>query len=231
MFKLLRNGRSFSPPPAQTSTQNGAVVSPTLISQQATATAAAITALLAPSQTPTITPIPITIVAPTDTATPTITITSTPTLPPPSTLLFEDNFDNGLSNQWEVISGEPLVSNGLLSTNDVLWMVVGDPSWTDLKIEISLKASNHSYCSPEPFYPRYYAALLGLRFQDIENMIGLRLYTCGLDWYIFKNNQYELIPQGQAKGPSNTEFQTVIATVQGNKFTANVKGLVSTTFF
>jgi len=58
-----------------------------------------------------------------ETATPTLTATPSLALP------FQDNFDQGLSPQWRVVSGVPVVSNGQLgSAGDSLLLEIGDSS-------------------------------------------------------------------------------------------------------
>ena len=96
---------------------------------------------LGPAPVPTNTPPPTETPGPTETpAPPTETPTLTPVpptaTPTPDPRLFFDDFETGISSEWE-ISGENFVSsNGQFISNGFLEAYVGDNNWTNYSIEI-----------------------------------------------------------------------------------------------
>ena len=97
-----------------------------------------------------------TVVVPTDSPTPAQTLPSQPTI------LFEDDFESGLSDTWEVISGNPIVVNGVLSADQVSWLQVGDINWRNYSVEFNSNTPNDYFVSD--FYS------VGVRSIDIDNM-------------------------------------------------------------
>jgi hypothetical protein len=83
---------------------------PIIITQVVTESGNVSSDLLSENQSPTSTPFPTQTPLPTYTNVPLPSSTSTQTLKLP----FEDNFDTGLRSEWKVISGTPIISNGLL---------------------------------------------------------------------------------------------------------------------
>ena len=75
---------------------------------------------------------------------------------------FEDDFDDGLSDAWEIVQGNPIVVNGMLSTDQNTWLMVGDPSWKNYSIESNLMFNLHKqagFVIRSNGHHRYYAAL------------------------------------------------------------------------
>ena len=104
------------------------------LEEQATATSqltstSTIADALTPHPTQSMTSVPSETAAPTETVapieTPTLAIVL-PTEPSPLPLPFTDNFDTGLRSEWQVLSGTPIISNGILkSANDDLTIQTG----------------------------------------------------------------------------------------------------------
>jgi|GEM_PF-4876453 len=180
---------------------------------------------------PTSTPSPTFTPTPTITPTPTTTPTPTNTLTPTPTPLFADDFENGLSPSWKVLSGEPLIVDGMLSANDPVWLEVGDPSWKNIKIEYQVKLSPYADCHygpfPGTFYP--YSMLIGLRFQDKDNMIALKTGQCGFLWFQVANGNWEQMPTS-GNGPGASVLANITILIEGNKITALINGDRSTYF-
>lgn len=154
------------------------------------ATANAILTQTAPTNTP----------MPTDT--PTMTPTSTPTIVP-GTVLFEDDFSDGKSDQWVIESGEPFVVNEAITGTGLWTMSVGDLNWTNYEVSFDYSGLG---CDRSNF-------AVGMRAQDVGNMI--RLTWCGNlhGWQIYENGQIQQVPNtGFTRQPS------VRITVVGNEY-------------
>jgi hypothetical protein len=107
---------------------------------------------------------------PTNTIQPSPTMTEPPAatanLPPKPAVLFEDNFDAGLSPDWEVISGNPIIVNGMLTTAQDTWLLVGDPEWINYSLEFRTDSKNGF------FWEGYNA--VGIHVLDIDNMYAYK---------------------------------------------------------
>ena len=66
--------------------------------------------------------------------TPTETIAPSPTI---SNIIFENNFSEGFSDEWEVVSGDYNIVDGMLiSESNNLLLAYGEIEWTDYEIEV-----------------------------------------------------------------------------------------------
>jgi len=157
------------------------------------------------------------------------TLTSTPTnipLPtesPTSSVpaLFFDDFNNGKSDQWQLIYGsDPVIVNGSLTFNDNTQMII-DQEWTDY--ELSFYVSN-MHCQE---HVSSQGLTVGLRVQDANNMVALRINDqdyCGGTWVQIQNSEWNKLPNSNFKLPpvdSNGGRQITIR-VQGNTFSAPI---------
>ena len=95
-------------------------------------------------------------VIPTESPTPRATAT------PQAAILFEGDFEDGLSDAWEVISGNPVVVNGMLTADQNTWVAVGDPTWTDYSVEFR--------ASSKYAYYNWGSNFTAVRMNGIENM-------------------------------------------------------------
>lgn len=93
---------------------------------------------------PTYTPFPT--FPPTETPIP--TPTATLFVPPADGILFQDNFDDGISPEWAIESGKWLVANGKLTKlagdhngNDYQWISLKKPEWKNYILSIDINKS------------------------------------------------------------------------------------------
>ena len=99
-------------------------------------------------------PLPPTSTVPPDTATPPQTPTETLVPTPAVTLPFRDNFNDGLSDLWEVQSGTWRIVDGVLNPDPDCRncaIFVGDESWTDYAVKVDLV---HSCATNERVFVR-----------------------------------------------------------------------------
>jgi hypothetical protein len=88
---------------------------------------------------------------PTDIPVPTMTSTQVPTntaiptafVPPADGILFQDNFDDGLSSEWNTYDGQWLVSNGTLTllADDIdsyKWIALRKPEWKNYVLSLTV---------------------------------------------------------------------------------------------
>lgn len=110
-------------------------------------------------------------------------------LPPTSTqssLLFQDDFNSGLSPLWQLISGNPFIVNDKLTADRDTWFMVGENTWENYSVEFEADASD---CWFSGSYNT-----IGIRVQDMNNMIAFRWADCESKWYIVDNGNWNEIP-------------------------------------
>jgi hypothetical protein len=157
-------------------------------------------------------------------APPTVTSTSTntpqPTQSPTSSVpaLFFDDFNNGKSGEWQLISGdEPVIVNGSLTFEGTTTNMIIDQEWTDY--ELSFYVSNMQ-CQ-EHVGSR--GLTVGLRVQDANNMVALRINDqdyCGGTWGRIQNSEFDSLPTSNFKLPpvDSNQGRQITIRVQGNTF-------------
>ena len=150
---------------------------------------------------------------PTYTPYPTSTSPAIPTLTPTKTItiLFDDNFNNGIRPEWELVSGTWIMTNGELSlsgieqykskTNDKdKWSygtaIFGDSLWQNYSVNAKFDLKDESAnCG----------AVL-VRVQDFQNFIAWEFcyfynfsaaYNKLATWYIVQNGEWTEIPNTQ----------------------------------
>lgn len=154
---------------------------------------------------------------------PTDTVQSTPkaTARPKPAILFEDNFDQGLSDEWEVVMGNPIVVNGMLSSDQDTWILVGDPEWTNYSVEfIGDTASN---------WFNWGFNVTGIRVIDIGNMYAYKWTTEQTEWHVVENGDWSILPQSSTRlgvNMKNFKFD-----VKGNSVTLYIDGVKAYSFF
>ena len=128
---------------------------------------------------------------------PTDTVQPTPkaTVRPKPATLFEDNFEQGLSDEWEVISGNPIVINGMLSADQDTWLVVGDPNWTNYSVEYNA----------ESFYDWFTDEynITSIRMFDIDNFYAYRWLRDQGSWFVVQGGKWNEVPNSLIKYQSN----------------------------
>ena len=147
--------------------------------------------------------------------------TATATLPPKPAVLFEDNFDKGLSEAWEVISGNPIIVNGMLTTDQDTWLLVGDSEWVNYSIEFRTDSNNGF------FWEGYNT--VGIHVLDIDNMYAYKWaeYECAS--YIIENGNWNEVPQSEFD-PSN-EMKNFRLTIENSLITIYENGEKRTSYY
>lgn len=149
-------------------------------------------------------------VTPTATALPTGTPIPTYT---PYPILFEDNFDNGLSAKWQTIAGEPRVTDGRLVGSPDVWLTLPE-SWTNYQVSFDgvppgCGISNVNYIIP--------------RFVSQKEYVGFYWSDCSTRWDLIHQGQESRITgsgkSGEWPGPSK-----VVLTVKGSLFFVSLDG-------
>ncbi len=125
-------------------------------------------------------------------------------------ILFEDNFDNGLSELWRRESGDPLITGGTLSAKNpnsgALIMSVGDNSWVNYEVEFSiLKLGSFTQ------------DLLGLRSNNNGGAVVLIVNNGNGLWGIMSSKGMEQFGSTRYQIKNLEHFSVK---VQGNKFEA-----------
>jgi len=137
---------------------------------------------------------------------PTETFTPEPTSPPKPAILFEDDFENGLSDAWEVVSGNPMVVNGMLTTDRDTWLLVGDPSWKNYSVE---------FVTDSPFgWHKQEMNAVGVRAQGIENMYAYGWGSYIGAGYIEENGEFTEVPNTKMDFEYDYDIKTQRITVQ-----------------
>jgi len=139
-----------------------------------------------------------TVIVPTEPPTP------APTSAPQPAILFEDNFDDGLSDAWEIVQGNPVVVNGMLSTDQNTWLIVGDPSWKNYSIEFTSTEENYN-----SFHSGFNA--IGVRASNIDNMYAFKWTEAESICSIVRNGEWSEVPQSGFKpGYSPYIFRIIV---------------------
>jgi len=138
---------------------------------------------------------------------------STPraTPPPVSPVLFTDNFDAGLSPDWQVRSGTPVVVNDRLTASEPTWLIVGTPSWSDYVVDLWGDAS-HCWASENE-------NVVAVRVVDFENFIAFRWADCETAWFEVRDGTWSEIPNSRSGG-AGYEMVHLRILVEGSKFSA-----------
>jgi hypothetical protein len=130
--------------------------------------------------------------------------TEHPAPAPQPAIMFEDDFDDGLSDAWEIVQGNPIVVNGMLSTDQNTWLMVGDPSWKNYSIE---------FTSTEKDYNSFYSGFnaIGVRASDIDNMYAFKWTEAESICSIVRNGDWSEVPQSDFKpGYSPYIFRIIV---------------------
>jgi len=161
-------------------------------------------------------------VMPANTAMPTEPPTPAPTSPPKPAILFEDNFDDGLSDAWEIVSGNPIVVNGMLSSDQDSWVLIGDPTWTNYSVEFDAE-SLANYWNQLGFNAT------AVRVVDMDNMYAYKWVDQESDWYVVENGSWNQIPQSDFR--LGTETYNIRIVVKDDSITLYVDGMNESSFF
>ena len=141
--------------------------------------------------------------------------------PPKPAVLFEDNFDAGLSEVWELVSGNPIVVNGTLSADRDTWLLVGDPTWTNYSVEFQGESGK------DHFYDG--ADIVALRVFDMDNMYAYKWVFVERELYVVENGEWNIVPQTyflKQRKVSNFRFE-----VKGDSIKVYIDGIIESSFF
>jgi DNA-binding CsgD family transcriptional regulator len=171
---------------------------------------------LTPTATITSTPPP----TPTATSIPTQTKTPTPT----EALLFEDNFDMGMADGWNIQYGEVVLSQGNLSALEFLWLSVGE-GWTNyqLDMDIYIGGPHAGPDNPPHIVPR---------LTDWQNYIGYKMCrTYGYSYWVEAvNGAISKIPNTENYGVSAYKWYHLTLYVEGDFYAINIDGVRVSSF-
>ena len=143
------------------------------------------------------------------------------TTPPIPAVLFEDDFDSGLSDAWEIVSGNPIVVNGTLSTDQDTWLLVGDPTWTNYSVEFQGESGK------DHFYDG--VNIVALRVFDMDNMYAYKWVFVEREWNVVENGEWNNVPQTyflEQRKINNFRFE-----VKGDSIKVYIDGIIESSFF
>ena len=149
------------------------------------------------------------------------TSTSQPTTPSQPKTLFSDNFDTGLSSGWQVAYGNPLVVNGLLTTDSDTMLIVGDSSWRDYAVEYDASAGFCWLTKAENW--------VSVRAMDTDNNYAYKWAFCESFWYIVKNGKWSEVPQS-GFNPGSEEHHFKIQ-AEGGSLAVYVDGMLMSSLY
>jgi len=145
---------------------------------------------------------------PVATNTPRPTSTPRPTTTPDAALLFEDDFEDGLSDGWSIESGVPLVVDGVLTAGTDSVLTVGDTLWTNYRVEFDYDGS----CDNN---------VLRIRYTDSANFYALVWDWCGSEWYLIVDGEEIEIPETYVNRPGAGKY---VIEVRDNLITMDYRG-------
>jgi len=152
---------------------------------------------------------------------PTESPTYTPPTPPKPTVLFENNFDLGLSEAWEIVLGNPIVVNGMLSADQDTWLIVGDPTWTNYSVEFK---ADSKYV-----YFDWGANFAAVRLVDMENMYAYEWVDAESRCHVVENGNWNEVPQSGFR--AGADFIQIKITAIDDLITIYVDGIKKASFF
>ena len=144
-----------------------------------------------------------------------------PASPPKPAILFEDDFDSGLSDAWEVVYGNPIVINSTLSADQDTWLLVGDPAWTDYSVEFQGETEKNFFWAD--------ADIVGLRIADLDNMYAYKWTTVETEWHIVENGEWNVVPKSYVNDQRNIKH--FLFEVKGDSVKLLIDGVNESSFF
>ena len=139
-------------------------------------------------------------------------------------VLVDENFNNGLSDQWQILYGEPILSNGKLTASSDLWLAIGDPAWRNVQIDMQILLEIGGSTAAEA------PAQIIPRFTDRNNFISFRANQCcnvNAAWLELKNGtEWSLVEGTLGPGIPGYEWQHLTIKVEGDKYTALINNRI-----
>ncbi|HWQ04616.1 MAG TPA: helix-turn-helix transcriptional regulator [Longilinea sp.] len=155
----------------------------------------------------------------TSTFTATPTETPTPTWVPAGTVLFEDNFTNGLSDGWTVLYGKPSLANEQLTGDGPLWITVGK-GWENYQIDMDVYPRNALAQISQP-------CQLIPRFTSQESYIAIKVIisTHGTYWVETTDGKtWREIANSKGDNFYSFREQHLTMRVEGDKYSFELDG-------
>jgi hypothetical protein len=148
-------------------------------------------------------------------------------VPPANGILFQDNFNNGISSEWKSSSTDWIVSNGqlTLSTNAAFnhqynWMILDHPEWKNytLSLDVTLTTGSLSAFGSVPIAVRWgsQGKSIGVLIDQGSNIYWAYLGSSDADSSAIAGRNHNFyFPQNK---------NHVDITVQGNNYAVQVNG-------
>ncbi len=165
-----------------------------------------------PTEAPTETAMPIPPTATIELIPPTPQPTATAYIPidsnPPIQLPFSDNFDNGLSPEWRIVAGQPIIVDGYLSSiGDQTVLEIGNTDLQDFSLNFDFKDT-------------YNGVWLGGLKITIGNRVSFVVQGCPI-WSVYQDGSWNDAThcKSQISIPGKLRL-----TVQGNRYQVYING-------
>ena len=141
--------------------------------------------------------------------------------------------ENLIANSWKTelhkyIAGtirgkgqKPIIVNGMLTTDQDTWLLVGDPEWINYSLEFRTDSKNGF------FWEGYNA--VGIHVLDIDNMYAYKWAEYESASYIIENGNWNEVPQSEFD-PSN-EIKNFRLTIKNNLITIYENGEKRTSYY
>lgn len=152
---------------------------------------------------------------------PTESPTYTP--PPKPAVLFEDDFEAGLSESWEVVTGNPIIANGMLTSDQITWLLIGSPDWKKYSVEI--------YARSPIIFAWDDKTTIGLHVQDIGNMYAMGFFEGTSELYKVKNGEWNAIPSTEVNESVNSDMKNYKFSIDEGVIDFQINGIRISSFF
>jgi hypothetical protein len=126
------------------------------------------------------------------------------TVPPSGKVLFEDTFGDWKADDWTVLSGQPLIANNMLTVSQPTWLMVGEPTWKNYRVEFSAYGST--------------GAQVGLRATDLDHMVIAWMNEVWSFWIIQDGQPTEVPNSRVMRQYTRNPPERVAIIVEGNKY-------------
>lgn len=152
--------------------------------------------------------------------------TNSPSVPPADGILFQDNFDNGISSDWGTYGKDWLVSNGRLTLltsasfrNVYEWIGLDHPEWKNYRVSLDIK---NRYGQSSELGNIAIAVRTGLQ----SKYIGIQLDTSSnIYWASIGSSNFDTTSiSGVNRDFSFPSGSDAEVTVRGNNYTLQVDG-------
>lgn len=146
---------------------------------------------------------------------------------PSADILWADDFEDGISDSWNIVFGDWRTSNGYLvptdeRTNSLI--VGGDTEWTDYTVSVDI----------DQFSYLYYAGGVLVRMQDSQNFMRATAHDSvlshGTDWEIVVDGEARIVPGTDVSRSMGRPPYNLTIRVNGPKYELYVDGELQSSF-